>query len=118
MKYVVYAQLPKRLKAWLVAYGVEAKHTLDFPAANRTSDLDIAAYADRGGLIVISKDSDYLPYRIVKGTPDKLLMITTGNIVNSVLLPLFEANFPEINRHFQEGRKVVELSNTALTVHE
>ena len=45
-------------------------------------------------------------------------MVTTGNITNKVLLQLFEANFPTIQQLFEEGKKVIEINNESITVHE
>lgn len=118
MKYIVDAQLPKRLTRWLVEYGVEAKHTLDLPDKNDTHDLDIIKLSVAEDFIIISKDEDFIQYRMVKGVPERLLSITTGNIVNNKLIKLFEANFPSINALFKEGAKVIELSNEAVTVHQ
>ncbi|MEM1119442.1 MAG: hypothetical protein AAGJ18_03285 [Bacteroidota bacterium] len=45
-------------------------------------------------------------------------MVTTGNIVNKALIELFQANFPTIRQLFEEGRKVIEIDNENITVHE
>lgn len=45
-------------------------------------------------------------------------MITTGNIVNTDLIKLFEANFATIKEAFIKGSKVVELNNSSIIVHE
>ena len=50
MKFLVDAQLPRRFCAWLVAAGHDARHTLDLPMANRTTDsamIDIAEEEER-----------------------------------------------------------------------
>ena len=41
MKFLVDAQLPRRLVAWLQEIGHDAVHTLDLPLANRTPDPDL-----------------------------------------------------------------------------
>lgn len=46
MNFVVDAQLPRRMAAWLAANGHDAKHTLDMPDANRSSDDQVIAVAD------------------------------------------------------------------------
>ena len=46
MNFLVDAQLPQRLTAWLTAAGCDALHTLDLPDANRTSDEQINDIAD------------------------------------------------------------------------
>lgn len=118
MKFLVDAQLPKKLKFWLIDYGVEAIHTLDLPKRNDTGDIEIIDYAEETSVIIITKDSDFLQYRILKGIPEKLLIIATGNIVNKELLKLFELNFPQIHSLFLAGHKVVEMDNDAITIHE
>jgi predicted nuclease of predicted toxin-antitoxin system len=41
MKFLVDAQLPRRMTAWLTAAGCDAVHTLDLPDGNRTTDEQI-----------------------------------------------------------------------------
>ena len=118
MKFLIDAQLPLRLKTWLIENGTDAIHTRDLPQKNYTSDLEIMQKADAESRIVITKDSDFIKYRILHQTPDRLLMITTGNIVNKELLKLFERNFPTLKSLFDSGKKVVEIDNETITVHE
>jgi predicted nuclease of predicted toxin-antitoxin system len=47
MKFLVDAQLPRRLARELASAGHDAVHTSDFPAANRTQDREIVALALR-----------------------------------------------------------------------
>ena len=60
MKFIVDAQLPRRLARELAAFGHDVVHTLDLPAANRTHDGDITALAIREKRIVITKDNDFV----------------------------------------------------------
>lgn len=46
MKFLVDAQLPRRLTRILREQGHEAWHTLDVPAGNETSDAEVARWAD------------------------------------------------------------------------
>ncbi len=46
MRFLVDAQLPRRLARWLVQKGHDALHTLDLPSANRTTDEEITSLAD------------------------------------------------------------------------
>lgn len=86
------------------------------PERNATADLTIADLADAENRIVISKDSDFLKLRILQGRPKKLLMITTGNIVNKELLTLFELNFAAIVKLFN-SYDVVEMNNQFVAGH-
>jgi predicted nuclease of predicted toxin-antitoxin system len=47
MNFLVDAQLPQRMIAWLTAAGCSAVHTLDLPDGNRTTDEQINDMADR-----------------------------------------------------------------------
>ena len=118
MKFLIDAHLPMALKNWLVDQGHDVIHTRDLPEKNETDDMDIIRIADSQGRIITSKDSDFQKYHVLFGRPDRILMITTGNIVNKVLLQLFENNFDQIEQAFENGGKVVELSNTSIIIHE
>lgn len=117
MKFLVDAQLPYRLKSWLLAKNFDAIHTADLPARNLSGDREIARIADMYGCVVITKDSDFLKLHILESSPAKLLTITTGNIVNQQLLFLFEQNFEAILRMF-ESYNVVELNNSFIIGHD
>jgi predicted nuclease of predicted toxin-antitoxin system len=116
MKFLIDAQLPYRLKLWLIENDFEAIHTDDLPERNLTADLIIADAADKESRTVISKDSDFLKLRILQGRPQKLLMITTGNIVNKELLTLFELNFATVMKLFN-SYDVVEMNNQFVIGH-
>lgn len=116
MKFLVDAHLPMRLKNWLIDRGHEAIHTRDLPRKNLSEDFEIVDFAVREQCIVISKDSDFFDLFVLKGVPPKLLMITTGNIVNSDLLKLFEKNFTQLEL-LLETHSVVEMGDTEILVH-
>ncbi len=116
MKFLIDAQLPYRLKLRLVENNFDAIHTDDLSERNLTADLLIADIADEENRTVISKDSDFLKLRILQGKPRKLLMITTGNIVNKELLTLFELNFATVMKLFN-SYDVVEMNNQFVIGH-
>ena len=117
MKFLVDAQLPIRLKHWLTDQGHDAIHTNDLPDTYRTPDKEIIQVAKQEDRIVISKDSDFYQHHLIKGTPERLLFITTGNIVNKELIRLFELNFSTIENLFKSGSKIIEFDNHSITVH-
>lgn len=116
MKFLIDAQLPYRLKLWLIKNNYDTIHTNDLPERNLTADLTIADVADQESRTVISKDSDFLKLRILQDKPQKLLMITTGNIVNKELLTLFELNFAIAMKLFN-SYDVVEMNNQFVIGH-
>lgn len=116
MRFVVDAQLPRSLCLWLQRQGHEAVHTLDLPEGNSTSDLNIIDFADKQNRVVITKDNDFVNFRIVKGKPEKILLITTGNIRNKALIRIFENNFEVLSSLFTSNAQVVEMDSESITV--
>lgn len=116
MKFLVDAQLPKRLCELLKAKGFDAIHTLDLPRGNSTTDLELINIADQYDRVVISKDNDFLDSYLLNGSPKKLLLVTTGNINNNLLIGLFERNIGQIS-HLMTLYSVVEFNNSELLVH-
>jgi predicted nuclease of predicted toxin-antitoxin system len=116
MRFLVDAQLPLQLAGWLSQSGNDARHTLDLPDGNRTSDRNIVEAAAREDRIVVTKDSDFVQSFLLTGQP-RLLLISTGNISNVDLEHLLRGNFPAIERAF-ESHSYVELGRTALLVHQ
>lgn len=116
MKFLVDAQLPRRLVDRLLAAGHDAVHTKDLPNENRTTDREIIELSLRDKSAVITKDQDFVDSMTLKGEPHKLLLISTGNISNADLENLFVPNINAVAAAL-EANDFVELSRTALTVH-
>jgi predicted nuclease of predicted toxin-antitoxin system len=79
MNFLVDAQLPRRMTAWLITAGCDAVHTLNLPDANRKTDVQINDVADRELRVVVSKDTDFVDGHLLRGRPATLLLISTGN---------------------------------------
>jgi len=116
VKFLVDAQLPRALSHWLTQSGHDSIHTLDLPDQNLTTDSEILALSMREQRMVITKDSDFLDNFIVRRQPHKLLLVTTGNIPNRVLLNLFQKHLPETTG-LLDRYSVVELTRTQLIAH-
>ena len=117
MKFLVDAQLPRRLALWLQQRGHDVIHTLDLAQQNRTPDPSLLALANTEQRVLITKDTDFeITYELGQGPP-KLLLITTGNIHNDELMALFarheEALFSLLAQH-----AFIELSRGQLVVHK
>ena len=116
VKFLVDAQLPRRMTAWLTAAGGNVLHTLDLPDGNRTTDAQINDMADREQRVVVSKDADFVDAHLLRGRPAKLLLISTGNVSNRDL---------EATLHWYRSSRIssvssrhsfLELGRTGLTV--
>ncbi|MGE4585948.1 MAG: DUF5615 family PIN-like protein [Mangrovibacterium sp.] len=117
MKFLIDANLPFRLAIALKAKGHDILHTDDLPDKERTTDKEIRKISIDQGRIVITKDSDFLDSHLIKGVPSKLLLVTTGNIINRDLLILFEKYFDTIIQLF-DRYDLIELDNNQIMGHE
>ncbi len=117
MKFIVDAQLPFVLANFLKKKGYDVIHTDDLPLKERTSDNEIRRISVGENRIVITKDSGFLDSFYIKNIPPKLLLISTGNIKNSILLDLFEKNFQKIIELF-EDYSFLEMDNIEIIAHE
>ncbi|MDT7806775.1 MAG: hypothetical protein QOJ70_588 [Acidobacteriota bacterium] len=116
MKFLIDAQLPRRLVARLREAGHEAIHTLDLPLGNRTSDTIINELSTRDGYVVVTKDADFVNSFYVHRRPHKLLLISTGNIRNSELESLFSLNLGKVADGFDHF-SFIEINLTAVIFH-
>jgi predicted nuclease of predicted toxin-antitoxin system len=116
MKFIVDAQLPRRLAREMTALGADAIHTLDLPARNLTTDSEIRQIAAAEQRVVVTKDSDFVDSFLMHGEPAKMLFITTGNIPNDQLVHLLKTNWQSILQMLGQG-DYVELGRTSLVLH-
>jgi len=70
MRFLVDAQLPRRLSDWLNKQGHDAIHTLDLPRANRTSDDEL-----------LSLWRNHLPTIVAAAESATFLELTTTAVV-------------------------------------
>ncbi len=116
MKWLIDAQLPRRLAVRLTDLGHDAIHTLDLLRRNRSTDSDICRIADASGRILVSKDRDFLDSFYINGTPSQLLWVPIGNITNTELLIRFESLLPDLQEAFADSR-CVEMTLAGLIIH-
>jgi len=116
VKFIVDAQLPRRVSHMLRSAGHDSVHTLDLPDGNLTNDAAIIDIAAREGRTVVTKDYDFVRSYLVNNQPEKLLLVSTGNIRNTELEGLLLRNLPLIIDAFGTGR-FVELNRTVVIVH-
>jgi predicted nuclease of predicted toxin-antitoxin system len=117
MKFLIDAQLPRRLALALQAAGHDALHTLDLPEGNATTDTAINTLSAAQERIVVTKDGDFVNSFLLSGQPYKLLLISTGNIANAPLETLLINHLEMIVTAFTEY-SFLELNATSLVVHQ
>jgi len=94
MRFLVDAQLPRRLCDVFSKQGLDAMHTLDLPERNATEDSIINEISVRDQRVVITKDTDFFHSHLLHRRPWKFLLVKTGNISSLELCNLFTRNLP------------------------
>jgi len=115
MRFLVDAQLPPRLGAWLRDLGHDVLHTLDLTDGNTTTDAEICRRADREQRVVVTKDADFVSSHELRASPKRLLLVSTGNVSNDELLAIWAGNIGMIESAFDDA-SFVELQPTRLIV--
>ncbi len=117
MKFLIDANLPFRLARSLTDKGYDIIHTDDLPNKDKTKDSEIRKISIDQNRIIITKDTDFLDSHLIQGIPSKLLLVTTGNIVNNLLIELFDKHFSIIIDLF-DAYDLIELDNEQIIGHE
>jgi predicted nuclease of predicted toxin-antitoxin system len=105
------AQLPPSLAKWLTeTFGVNAV-TLQELGLQDAQDIEIfnAARANGSGIVIITKDRDFVDLVIRLGSPPQILWPTCGNITNRDLQRIFTRAFPDAVELFNNGENIVEI---------
>lgn len=117
MKFLVDAQLPKRLSRQLNEAGHDAIHTLDLPLKNLTCDTTIISLADHENRVIITKDADFVNSYWFSYKPNRLLLIETGNISNLELESLISSNLSTIIDLLSTSPAFCEITRNTIISH-
>lgn len=115
MRYLIDAQLPRRMAGWFGRFGCDVLHTLDLRHGNRTTDEQVIEFAERDDRVLVTKDSDFVNSHLLQNRPTRLLLVSTGNISNRELEALTVPLIPDIDREFQ-AHLFLELGQAGITV--
>ena len=96
LQFIVDTQLPPSLAEFLRRRSLNATHVIDYPSGALTSDREIIKIAQREDRIIITKDSDFWDYFLVKGYPPSVLLLQVGNLKNSELFSLIDRRLETI----------------------
>jgi predicted nuclease of predicted toxin-antitoxin system len=105
MNFLIDAQLPPVLCLWLRERGHQAIHVTE--REETLADEAIALWAEQEGLILISKDEDFLTLRV----PGRfvLLWLRCGNTTNRALSVWLEARWGQVEALLAGDEQVIEL---------
>jgi len=105
------------LARFLHEQGYDTLHTKDLPLQNATPDEYINYLSIQEQRVVITKDADFVESFLLRQIPYKLLLVSTGNIKNSELELLFQANLEPLVS-LLEKHSYLELGRDEIIVHQ
>jgi predicted nuclease of predicted toxin-antitoxin system len=108
LRFLIDAQMPPMLAAWLKLKGHDASAVRDLGMRD-ASDSAIWAHAAADGAIIVTKDEDFAQLAAIDPEGPTVLWVRTGNLVNRLLLARFEHAWPQVEAHLRAGDKIVEL---------
>ena len=109
MKFWIDAQLPPLLAEWMSAqFNVEA-FSLRTLGLRDASDAVIFQAAQQQGIVIISKDSDFVELVSRYGPPPQLIWVTCGNVTNRQLQIVFNKTFSASLELLPTGQVMVEI---------
>lgn len=108
------AQLPPVLAPWIQStFGIEC-WTLREVGLRDAEDLTIFQAARAAGVIVLTKDRDFIDLLKRLGPPPQVLWLTCGNTSNAHLRTILAATIPAAIILFARGESLVEISDPDL----
>jgi predicted nuclease of predicted toxin-antitoxin system len=105
LRFIIDTQLPPSLVGFFRSKGIDATHTIHYPLGILTPDQEIINIATRENRIIVTKDSDFLNYYLLKGYPPSVLMLRVGNIKNSELFAFLGKQFELIHSLYAADNK-------------
>jgi predicted nuclease of predicted toxin-antitoxin system len=110
MIFWVDAQLSPALASWISAqFGVQALALRDLGLRD-ASDHQIFVAAQQLGVVVISKDRDFVELLERVGPPPQVIWVTCGNTSNANLQSILIVTLPKAIALLQAGENLVEIT--------
>ncbi len=79
------------------------------------TDIETRQVAITDNRIIVTKDSDFFDYYLLKGSPPKVLFLEFGNIRNKLLFAQFVLHLALIVQEFEEGAELLLFNYGSLT---
>ncbi|MEO5569728.1 MAG: DUF5615 family PIN-like protein [Bacteroidia bacterium] len=103
MKFIIDTQLPPGLSQLITNKGCDAVHTTFFPNGHLMNDHEIRKIAVDQNRIIITKDTHFREYFILKGSPPKVILLTIGNSSNNELFEIIDRCLPMCLSNIEHG---------------
>ena len=108
LRFLVDAQLPPALAAFLRTAGYGADHVFDVGLLH-AKDPPIWNYADQHKYVIVSKDEDFSILRILKTGGPPVVWLRFGNSTNKQLLQWFAPKLNDIVARLKAGEMLIEV---------
>jgi len=108
MKFLVDANLPPGLAAWLRENTHDAIHVSDQPGLE-LDDRNIFNFARQHDYIIVTKDEDFATLVTLGNEPARVIWLRLGNATNSRLRTWLEPLLPEIVQRLSSGETLIEV---------
>ncbi len=95
MKFLVDHNLSPKLTHFLEPWFPGSVHTMEL-GFERSPDHDLWAYAAEHGFSILTKDTDFEKYSLLRGAPPKVVWLRIGNATNNVVMQLIGDNVEAI----------------------
>lgn len=104
------AQLPPLLADWINAqgWGIQAFAVRDLGLRDATDPV-IFRSAQKAGIVVMTKDRDFIRLLDEQGPPPQVIWLRLGNCSNVVLQQVLATTLPRAMKHLDEGEPWVEI---------
>ena len=107
-RFLVDAQLPPALAAWLRRRGHQAEHLMQLGLAD-ANDGAVWQRAQETNAAIITKDEDFFLRGTLAPSSPTIVWVRLGNCRNAALLAAFERALPSIESAVAAGERIIEL---------
>jgi len=115
VKFLIDANLPPRLCAWLKSRRHDAQHLFDLDLLDAT-DTEIWRRAEVQKLVIVSREIDFYDRALLFGAPPQVVHVGVGNCSNARLSEILTIEWDEIERALSSGSRLISITQEKLEV--
>jgi predicted nuclease of predicted toxin-antitoxin system len=108
VRFLVDAQLPPALARYLSAAGHQSQHVSDL-ALERSPDREIWSRAGVSGLVIMTKDEDFVTLRPLQPSGPAVVWVRVGNTTRDALIEVISSALRGIIKALERGETVIEV---------
>ncbi len=109
------AQLSPALARWISEHVGLTAHSVRDLGLRDAKDAEIFHRARTPGIIVMTKDRDFVELVQRLGPPPQILWLTCGNTTNEWLRQVLASALPQALQLFERGEPMIEITGVTIT---